>query len=294
MKRQNAITLVSVVVTIIILIILAGVSINAILGENGIITIAKQAKEDMEQAQTDEQIQLNELYMQMVSEGGTSGEISYDAIKKLSEFKKQIANALTEKGVTTSESDTEETIVENIKKIESATGDATTDQVLQGATFSNSDELGLTGSMPNRGELNWNPSKATTYNVPAGYYTGGVLNTTNAYNTGIAAGKAASGIERVQVGTGIGRTANTFNIASIDANYKSYTINNFGMSATYHYIEDQYGTEAQGTTTGVMSYNASTGILTVPKNVYVRQGDGTSWHFYYTISYTVYLYRTKS
>lgn len=73
MKKQNkGITLVSLVVTIIILIILAGVSINAILGENGIITIAKQAKENMQKVQTDEQGQLNELYMQIEEEGGIS------------------------------------------------------------------------------------------------------------------------------------------------------------------------------------------------------------------------------
>ncbi len=38
----SGITLVSLVVTIIILIILAGISLNATLGENGIITMAKK------------------------------------------------------------------------------------------------------------------------------------------------------------------------------------------------------------------------------------------------------------
>ena len=48
MKRDQGITLISLVVTIIILIILAGVSINLILGQNGIINKAKEAKENME------------------------------------------------------------------------------------------------------------------------------------------------------------------------------------------------------------------------------------------------------
>ncbi len=80
MKKQNkGITLVSLVVTIIILIILAGVSINAILGENGIITIAKQAKENMALAKTEEETELNELYMQILAENDENtviGEIS--------------------------------------------------------------------------------------------------------------------------------------------------------------------------------------------------------------------------
>ena len=46
MKSQKGITLVSLVVTIIILIILAGVSINILLGNEGIITKARHAKEN--------------------------------------------------------------------------------------------------------------------------------------------------------------------------------------------------------------------------------------------------------
>lgn len=64
--KQKGITLVSLVVTTIILIILAGVSINLIIGQDGIITKAKQAKENMEIAVTKEQERLNELYSQMM------------------------------------------------------------------------------------------------------------------------------------------------------------------------------------------------------------------------------------
>ena len=44
-RRENGITLIALVVTIMVLIILATVSINAVLGQNGIIGKAKQAKE---------------------------------------------------------------------------------------------------------------------------------------------------------------------------------------------------------------------------------------------------------
>ena len=54
-KEQKGITLIALVVTIIVLIILAGVSINMLVGENGIINMAQRAKNETEQAAKDEQ-----------------------------------------------------------------------------------------------------------------------------------------------------------------------------------------------------------------------------------------------
>ena len=51
-------------ITIIVLIILAGVSINLVLGDNGIITKAKYAKTETEQAKVNEEIATNELMEQ--------------------------------------------------------------------------------------------------------------------------------------------------------------------------------------------------------------------------------------
>ena len=117
MKNNKGVTLVALVVTIIVLIILAGISINLVLGNNGIITIAKKTKENTELARVEEETQLNELYTQLESSGTTSGGTNYDAIAKLTEFKTAIANAITDMGVKTSpESDTN-TMVDNIKKI---------------------------------------------------------------------------------------------------------------------------------------------------------------------------------
>ena len=64
-KNSKGITLITLAVTIIVLIILAGVSINMLVGENGIIKKAQEAKENMELAQIQEQKSLNELYWQM-------------------------------------------------------------------------------------------------------------------------------------------------------------------------------------------------------------------------------------
>ena len=60
-KKQNGITLIALVVTIIVLIILAGVSIAMLVGENGIITQAQRAAQETEQAKRDEEAGLSSL-----------------------------------------------------------------------------------------------------------------------------------------------------------------------------------------------------------------------------------------
>lgn len=54
MKRNQGITLIALVITIVVLIILAGVTINTIIGENGIIIKAQEAKVNMQNAQGEE------------------------------------------------------------------------------------------------------------------------------------------------------------------------------------------------------------------------------------------------
>ena len=59
MKNQSGITLVALVVTIVVLLILAGVSINLVLGENGLITQAKEAREQTKTAEVNEKTQMD-------------------------------------------------------------------------------------------------------------------------------------------------------------------------------------------------------------------------------------------
>lgn len=61
MKKTNGITLIALVITIIVLLILAGVSISAISGENGIASRAKEAAEKTETAKKEEEDALNEM-----------------------------------------------------------------------------------------------------------------------------------------------------------------------------------------------------------------------------------------
>jgi type II secretory pathway pseudopilin PulG len=56
--KEKGITLIALIITIIVLLILAGVSINLVLGDNGVITKAKTAVEETEKAKVDEQRKL--------------------------------------------------------------------------------------------------------------------------------------------------------------------------------------------------------------------------------------------
>lgn len=67
-KRKEGITLIALVITIIILLILAGIVIAALTGENGLITRAIEAKNETEKGTQDEEIKLSKLELLMNSE----------------------------------------------------------------------------------------------------------------------------------------------------------------------------------------------------------------------------------
>ena len=60
-NESKGITLIALVISIIVLLILAGVTIAALSGDNGILTRAKEAKEKTKQAQEDEKRNLQEI-----------------------------------------------------------------------------------------------------------------------------------------------------------------------------------------------------------------------------------------
>ena len=60
-KKESGITLVALVVTIIVLLILAGVAISLAIGNNGIFTRAKDAADKYEQSATNESNGMNEF-----------------------------------------------------------------------------------------------------------------------------------------------------------------------------------------------------------------------------------------
>lgn len=68
-RKEGGITLIALVVTIIILIILAGVSISMIVGDNGIITQAENAKKETQKAEVKEKAQIDIVEKQLEKEG---------------------------------------------------------------------------------------------------------------------------------------------------------------------------------------------------------------------------------
>ena len=75
-KEKRGITLIALAVTIVVILILAGVTIDAVFSENGIINKAKEVANAMNNAITNDQIELNELFSELneVMNGWWSGE----------------------------------------------------------------------------------------------------------------------------------------------------------------------------------------------------------------------------
>ena len=84
-KQEKGITLIALVVTIVVLLILAGVSISLVLNNNGVISKAKDAKNQYAEAQTNDEKQLNEVsdwidtkVEDTTTGGGSAGGSDYD------------------------------------------------------------------------------------------------------------------------------------------------------------------------------------------------------------------------
>ena len=66
--QERGITLIALVVTIIILLILAGVTLNIALSDNGLFGKAKKAADDYKEAQSEEEDEIRQIATQMYSE----------------------------------------------------------------------------------------------------------------------------------------------------------------------------------------------------------------------------------
>ena len=76
MKASNGITLIALVITIIVLLILAGVTIATLTGENGILTKARTAQTTTDEENTKEQIKTA-----VMGSYGKDGKLNYDDLK---------------------------------------------------------------------------------------------------------------------------------------------------------------------------------------------------------------------
>ena len=142
---------------------------------------------------------------------------------------------------------------------------ATNAQIISGQTaWVNGNKI--TGTMVNNGELNWKPTTNTTYTVEPGYYSGGTLDSSGAYNAGYAAGKTDSTSSIIDLGTGT-----SFNVSGYEG-YQNFTVNNFliapSTSASASNSSSIIPTYSNTSTMKVSSsssitssYNKSTGVF---------------------------------
>lgn len=85
MKNEKGITLIALVITIIVLLILAGVTIAMLTGNNGILTKATTAVSDTEKAAAEEAIKL-EVYNNIADHDGTFDLNAFSSITTNSDY----------------------------------------------------------------------------------------------------------------------------------------------------------------------------------------------------------------
>ena len=80
-KKEKGITLVALVVTIVVLLLLAGISLNLVIGNEGILTRSKESKTKTQLAEVKEKAQLDITEVQTLN----AGKITYGELKSILE-----------------------------------------------------------------------------------------------------------------------------------------------------------------------------------------------------------------
>ena len=138
-KKENGITMVALGVTIIILIILAGATLNLVLGDGGILGKAQLAR--------------NNYQMSANMEAGG-----------LSNLSDQIDGYIDAAGGSNSGGEGNPGIT--------MVGNAEPEEVLSGKKFYSNSTTLKTGTMPNNGAVTANVEPGGTYTIPKGYHNG--------------------------------------------------------------------------------------------------------------------------
>lgn len=251
--KEKGVTIMSLVITIIVLLILAGITIKFATDDNGIIKQSQNAKTQYEKASTQEKLALDniEKAIQNASNGTSgSGSTSGGSGGNTGGSDSGGGNNSDEINNLKRQIDELQQQVDSLQASQ-ATGNAKESDVLSGKTFSNSSEVNLTGTMVSRaaqtnavsiGANGGNvffriPQGGYVSNASTGYpeIVASVSDINNAtgykytqaqydanYNTGYTAGKSSSSV--VDLGTGT-----EFDVSNM-ANFKSFTINNFVIS----------------------------------------------------------------
>ena len=227
--RERGVTIMSLVITIIVLLILAGITIKLALDDNGIIKQSRLASEEYQNKALQEQFALNQVSKEIEkasnssssssSSGGgnqstggnsTSGGASSGSSENTDELKRQI-----------------DELQAQIAALEAnqATGNATASQVLSGATFSTSKGVGLTGTMVNHSaittaiSIGTDESKVYLRTSPGAYLT----NATSGYP------EICANISDINNATGYKYTKEQYD-ANYSAGYNSSSMKNLTLA----------------------------------------------------------------
>ena len=305
--KEKGVTMLSLVVTIVILLILSGITIKFALDDNGIIKQSSLASEKYKNSQIQEQIALNQAVNEMrktTSSSGSSSEGGSSSDEDIEDLMQQIETLQNQVDSLNGQ-------IDDLKS-KKATGTATAEQVLEGAIFSTSNAIGLTGTMKNNGAWTSSSSGNGKITIPLGYHNGkgyvdlsgtyneayskGVTDADNRVNTNSASYKNGySTGQSVKKCTKIGTIAannssgsGSLNVASILSNYASLSVNNFLLVPTNVSLSFLGGRhndgQWHGATSGITK-SYSGGTLSVSGSATIGNGDNFAWISAYDVYY---------
>lgn len=150
----KGITLMSLVITIIVLLILAGITISFALNDSGVLKQSKLARATYENAASQEQGDLNAVQQELtnaINNSSYNDSTISDLEKRIEELENEIDDLRRQNDDLKSENDRLNDENSNLSSTQ-AVGNATPEQVLSGATFSTSTAIGQTGTMSNHAD----------------------------------------------------------------------------------------------------------------------------------------------
>ncbi len=227
--RERGVTVMSLVITIIVLLILAGITIKLALNDNGIIKQSKLASEEYQNKALQEQFALNQVSKEIEKASNSSSSSSSSGGGNQS-----TGGNSTSGGASSGSSENTDELKRQIDQLQAqvaaleanqATGNATASQVLAGATFSTSEGVGLTGTMVNHSaittaiSIGTDESKVYLRTSPGAYLT----NATSGYP------EICANISDINNATGYKYTKEQYD-ANYSAGYNSSSMKNLTLA----------------------------------------------------------------